>query len=260
MCVCVFVCVCVCFRFNMAQGPVGLFALCVFCVYVLRIPVVAALENATMSVNSSSIVQRIKKLKIEALKSGKIRIDKVHSEIYSKTHFSDDNGDNGGQILCVDQWQRFQTEDNFTWQDFENQERLLRKNLETKPMCVKTRYTHPNPSVWIKLITLVSNIFFKDNVCVDIRPDNKPFSIEFIKFVRRVLFKFPVKSQVYADPGRSERELLLSDIEYVVTFVKRNIQPCFNRQRNNNPAVPPDGDSDRETDSDTVSRAELTHL
>ena len=113
--------------------------------------------------------------------------------------------ENGGQILCEDQWQRFQTEDNFSWEDFENQERSLRKHLETKPMSLKTRYTHPNPSIWNKLITLVSNIFFKDNVLVDIRPDNKPFSIEFLKFIKRVLFKFPVKPRIHTDPNLSEK-------------------------------------------------------
>ena len=240
----------------MAPGTDVFLTLSAYCLCLLLIPVVAAPENATMQVGSTSIVQRIKNLKKEALKSGKIKVDKVRSEVYS---LFDSEDQNGGDLLCIDQWlilQNEDNEDNFQWHEFEKQENLLRKQLKTRSMCIKTKYVHPKPFYWIKLITLISNIFYKDNVLVDIRPDGNPFSIEFLKFVKRVLFKFPVKQQTTStEPNMTERDTLLRDIDYVVKFVKQNIQPCFHQQRTRTP-VPADDDSD----SDTVSRAELAHL
>ena len=106
----------------MAPGPGVILTLSACCLCFLLIPVVAAPVNATMVVGSTSIVQRIKNLKKEALKSGKIKVDKIRSEIYSSIDSEDQYG---GNLLCIDQWVKFQNEDNFQWQDFERQEHLL---------------------------------------------------------------------------------------------------------------------------------------
>ena len=81
-------------------------------------------DNVTMHRGQVSIVQRLKVLKREALRSGKIKIDKVRSEIYSA---GVSNHHNGGDVLDIDQWERFQNGAPFEWEEFTAQESRLRK-------------------------------------------------------------------------------------------------------------------------------------
>ena len=42
------------------------------------------------------------------------------------------------------------------------------------------------------IVSFLSSVFYRDNGFTDIRRDGSPFSIELLKYVRRILLKFPL--------------------------------------------------------------------
>ena len=102
-------------------------------------------------------------------------------------------------------------------------------------------------------MSLLSSVFYKDNVFVDLRPDGNPFSIDFLKFVKRILSKFPVTMpEEHFVEADSERQRLINIISFYLSFVKTKIQPCFKTKKGN--------PNDDVGVSKTVSKQELTHL
>ena len=184
----------------------------------------------------------------EALKSGKIKTER--SEIFLENV----NKENGDRLLSAEFWTTFGESDS-TWIDFERQESTFRRFISTRPCESSVKYTHTNPVMWFRIVRILSSVFYKDNVFVDMRPDGQPFSLEFLKFVRRIMSKFPVMlpEELHAETD-SERQRLLDTISFSIQFVKTKIQPCFKTE--GNPRVP----QQRDVTSKTVSKQELTHM
>ena len=178
-----YVCMYVCFRFKMADGS-DVFTLRLVCTTIFFwSSVVAAAVNVEKVYSEMDIVSRLRKLTKDSVKSGKIK--KISEEI--STPF-DSLSVEGGHCDRHDPnfWIPFENKDS-DWTTFENNEHIFRMCYSTKPLTVTDRYTHPEPCAWIRLFNLIHAIFFKDNILVDKRPDGKPFSIEFLKFIKRIL-------------------------------------------------------------------------
>ena len=102
------------------------------------------------------------------------------------------DNDNGDDLLSPVFWNKFVDDPFSSWSDFIKAEAALRESLSVKPLTVKTKYTHPDPSHWIKIVGLLYGIFYKDKTFINIRRDGRPFSVDFLKFSKRILLKFPV--------------------------------------------------------------------
>ena len=234
----------------MADWPVVLLVLCVLCVILDYASVLTAAVNVSVKMEMIKVVPRLRFLKKEALKSGKIKLDKVRSEVHSTATRLQD----GVDYMDESDWTTWTNvnHESFSWSHFESVECGLRNVLGVKPMVVRTRYKHDNPIYWCKIITLISSVLFREGRFVDIRPDGRPFSIPFLKFVSRILYKFPVIVPELFDQNMTEREKLVNDITFITHFVKTKIQPCLT----NGPPRP----TQCHNDSVFVSSSELTHL
>ena len=138
-----------------------------------------------MNIVGYNIVQRLRFHLKNAIRSGKIAVDYDRSEIYTSVKAG--NNCNGDDLLDTEFWDKFVTDPNSSWSDFIKAEASLRASLSVKPLTVKTKYTHPEPSHWIKTVSLLYRVFYKDNAFNNIRPDGRPFSLEFLKFSKRIL-------------------------------------------------------------------------
>ena len=190
------------------------------------------------------IVTQMKNLMKDAIGSSKIKFSRP-------TLIPDENVNNqNGDRLEPAFWEKFQNKVS-DWKEFELQELYFRMNLSTKPLLVDKEYVHLNPSTWFKIISVLSSVFYTDKVFRDIRPDGQPFSLEFLRYVKRIMKKFPITfpNQPSFNALNTERQHLIEFIEFSINFVKEKIQPCFrlNRYRN-------------EEESRTVEKDELTHL
>ena len=236
----------VCMYSNMADWLEVFFPLCV-CLFIFGYTsVVTALDNVVMARNSGGTVSKLRFLTKEALKTGKIRINKCDNKNVN-------NGGNGDRLLAPEFWDTF-LDNTSDWSTFEKHERDFRMGFSTKPIDPAKPFIHPSPEPWLKIITVLSSLFVKDGVFNDLRPDGHEFSIDFLRFIKRILFKFPITVPEELSIGvDGERPYLLQVIKYCIQFVKENIQPCFKTK--GNPRNPPNDVTAR-----TVCKDELTHL
>ena len=152
------------------------------------IPVFAAAVNVEEVYSKMDIVSRLRILTKESLKSGKIQksCDGISTG-------ADPINQEGSHYNRLDPtfWSKFSDSDS-DWSKFETEERKFRMTYSTKPLKTNITYTHSDPSKWLRLFNLLHAIFFKDNTFNDRRPDGKPFSVEFLLFVKRIMKKFPL--------------------------------------------------------------------
>ena len=116
-------------------------------------------------------------------------------------------------------------------------ERKFRTSLSDK-FDSACQFSHDNPVFWNKILILTVNVFHKDGELKKTRHDNdQPFSIQFLKFVKRTLTLFPLDSPetfdlLPTDNDNEKREKLLDFICYSINFIQTRIQPCLSRHRN----------------------------
>ena len=159
----------------MADRPAGVF--CALCISAIigYISVVTAPVNVDMAPRSIGLVSGIKLLTKEALKSGKIRFSSRINQVSPDL----DNNNNNGDLLSADYWNYFLSESENSWTLFMSAEKTFRKSLSTVRNFKSCLFYHDNPRSWSKLISFLSNIFFKDGVFINKRPDGVNFSLNF---------------------------------------------------------------------------------
>lgn len=177
--------------------------------------VVAALVNVEMDVRSVGLVSGVRKLTKDAVRSGSIKFDSVESVVLDLT---DQDGDRLSTGYFLNEG---------SWDEFTSAEAKFRNSLSTSPSVETKRYTHANPVHWLKLFTVLWNVYFRHDVFVDTRPDNgQPYSIEFLRFSKRVLNKFPITTHDDAHSHeQSERDTLTDFIRSALVFIKTYIRP-----------------------------------
>ena len=212
----------------MAAGAVAFLFALICVVHFGSRAVLASPENVAKGYGTKGIVLKLKNLRQNALQSGKIK--KISTgDSPSKTI------NNGDSEFNRDHWTGY--ENKTTWTDFVTDERILRTSLSDK-FDSKCQFSHDNPVFWNKILILIVNLFHDDGEFRKTRPDNdQPFSIQFLKFVKRTLTLFPLDSpetfdHLPTDNDNEIREKLLEFICYSINFIKNRIQPCLSRDKN----------------------------
>ena len=231
----------------MSDGPAVFITLCLAFAVLDYSSVVAAAVNVRMNARRGGLVSQIKDLTKQAIKTGKIKI------IHDSESDSDRNFQNG--VLCQpDYWDRYHFE--HSWEEFEKDEALFRHSLVDKKTCdFNFKFSHSNPSIWIKTINLLCSIFFHyDNIFTGIRSDGKEFSIEFLRYIKRIIMKLPI---VYPDNftniyHESERSKTNYFIKYSLEFSKNHIVHFLKQKQPNRVPLNPE--------ERIVPRDELAHL
>ena len=205
----------------MADRPAGVF--CALCISAIigYISVVTAPVNVDMAPRSIGLVSGIKMLTREALKSGKIRFSSRINQVSPDLS----NNNNNGDLLSADYWNYFLSDlSENSWITCLSAEKTFRKSLSTVRNFKSCVFYHDNPLSWSKLISFLSNIFFKDGVFNNKRPDGENFSHNFIKYVSRILKKFPIYVPEFEfdilSTNQEENQNLLCFIEYSLRFIK----------------------------------------
>ena len=169
----------------MAAGPVAFLFALICVVHFGSRAVLASPDNVAKGYGTKGIVLKLKNLRQNALQSGKIK--KVSTgDSRSKAI------NNGDSEFNRDHWTGY--ENKTTWTDFVTDERIFRTSLSDK-FDSTCEFSHDNPVFWNKILILIVNVFHDDGEFRKTRPDNdQPFSVQFLKFVKRTLTLFPLDS------------------------------------------------------------------
>ena len=170
-------------------------------------------------------MSNLRRLTKEALRTGKIQFSR-ESDIFQRKIDIQDGG-----IEPV-YWDRFNAER--SWEEFELSESAFRNTIkEQEPN--KFSFIHNNPGIWINIIKALCSVFFIDDVYSVVRSDGKDFSLEFIKYVKRVLSKLPIhfpdKFTTLTNCEVSEHTKIHRFIKHSLDFSKAHILPFFKRKQ-----------------------------
>ena len=138
-------------------------------------------------------------------------------------------------MFVASNWNRFRKDcDEDEWIEFERNERLFREYIATKPLNVPRSYEHSNADKWVKLISLLTRVFYRDGVFHAPKPNHIQYSVPFLKFVLRILHSYPVdlpdNFHLGAD-GTYESYTL--EIKYTLSFLRDNVYTFFEKKRRN---------------------------
>ena len=130
-------------------------------------------------------------------------------------------------MLDANSWTRFMKDcDNNEWKEFEMKERLFRDAIATKPMNIRRSYQHENPCKWNTLTTMLTYLFFRNGVFSCSKPNTAPYSMNFLKYVIRILKCYPVDlpDQLENDAD-IEYDIIVQSVYYMLSQIVEHICP-----------------------------------
>ncbi|CAL8311213.1 unnamed protein product [Gadus morhua 'NCC'] len=115
------------------------------------------------------------------------------------------------------------------WAAFQDSERAFRAGLNTGPRREKCFACSGDPGEWIRLIKVLYGVFFKNGVFTTVSHRGKQLRFPFMKYVTRILKKFPLY-QPLPEPMTSSSAAVW--IEGQLCFVRNTVQPqlCIRTQ------------------------------
>lgn len=102
-------------------------------------------------------------------------------------------------------------------------------------------YSHTNP-VWLLRLTFSLYVFFgggeggSDSDFISTKPHNsEQYSIQFLKFIKRILLKFPITTPegTFKSKAHAETQELLDFIEPALCLIKKTIRFYFTASESN---------------------------
>lgn len=78
------------------------------------------------------------------------------------------------------------------WMDFQTHEKIYRDRLNTNRQREKNFVSSGDPGKWKTLTALLNGVFFKNGGFTAEGHSGKPFGLQLLKYVARVLKKFPL--------------------------------------------------------------------
>jgi len=253
----------------MADGLGRLSQLSASLLFLLLTSVVADAENSATSRDTSlktmCVISRLKDALRAALRTGKIRqltptLGNVNNMATGRRGMFNLNSDRF-DVFDVDSWTPFLRQcSESEWQCFERAERAFRKRIASSPMNVKQVFYHPNPGKWRALLTMLTNIFYRDDHFLTRKPNGTPYSFPFLKFILRVLFSFPICMPEMFPLNGMCLDSVLNTIEFLLTDIPDRIFTCITKHdRPHADRDTPTTASD-EMDDSIISREELTRM
>ena len=194
----------------------------------------------------------------DAIRSGKIR-DTTTFPVGQHSNMAKTKGRLAPDFDLFDpsHWTRFMKDcDQSEWKDFEEKERLFRQAIATKPIHIKKTFHHQNPVHWKSLTNLLNDLFWKDGNFIHSKPNGTPYSLNFVKYVIRVLRHYPVDWPEECDTDSdadNNYDSILRQIRYALIYISEHISPMFCTRR-------PTRRMRRTEDEPIVSKGELTQL
>lgn len=117
------------------------------------------------------------------------------------------------------------------WMAFQSYEKTYRDRLNIRRQRDKNFVVSGDPGKWMKLATLLNGIFFRNGVFTAESHSGKPFGLQFLKYVARVLKKFPV-AQPY--PENLTSALVADWICEQLRYLRETVLPSLRTGATNN--------------------------
>jgi len=230
-------------------------ALCsIFAVIVVPSVVAVPVNTAQARQNprpKRGYLQELKLLTKRALRNGKIRrvVQRVNTsspplqtrEYPVDTDFCNvETWRDFDHVLCREKWN-----------EFEEVERSFRKSIRTKQDGERIVYVHDDLRLWLRVFNKIRGLFVKNGAFQNKKENGQPFKIQTLKYVWRILCKFPVEIRE-TDEVQIETALL-ANIESALSFIDNTILPSLRKQRRLACGT-------QRNEARAVTREELTHL
>ncbi|KAL0154003.1 hypothetical protein M9458_050662, partial [Cirrhinus mrigala] len=100
----------------------------------------------------------------------------------------------GEELMVFQQYVRPLSEDH--WISFQSHEKIYRDRLNIKRQHEKNFVSSSDPGKWMKLAALLNGIFFKNGIFTVESHNGKPVGLQLLKYVARILKKFPAISHI----------------------------------------------------------------